>query len=343
MDQATLSGSTSCVASRKNGRVSEPATIRPRRFGYGFKGTGRESLVAAVRSAERFGYDTFIMPDHLADQVSPLPTLAVVAELSQSLRIAPWVLCNDFHLPQVLARELATLDSLSGGRLDVGLGAGWLREEYVRAGIAFDTGAERFLRLKDSVAIIKALLAGGPVTMRNSHHHLHEHVGSPPPAQLPHAPLMLGGGGRQMLTWAAAEADIVSIIPAAGSNGGLLASDLTMAALERKIGWVREGAGSQFDALTLNLAMIDVTITADRRAAARTASHALTSGQMPMFVVDAELTEDDLLESPYFAFGTAREIAGHVETVFARTGVSYYGLFAHLSEAFGPVLEHVER
>ena len=93
--------------------------------------------------------------------------------------------------------------------------------------------------------------------------------------------------------------------------------------------------------LTLNLAMIDVTITADRRAAARTASHTVTSGQMPMFVVDAELTEDDLLESPYFAFGTPREIAKHVETVFARTGVSYYRLFAHLSEAFGLVLEHV--
>ena len=154
------SGSTNCAALRENDRVSEAATNRrPKRFGYGFKGTGRENLVAAVRSAERFGYDTFIMPDHLADQFSPLPTLAVVAELSQSLRITPWVLCNDFHLPQVLARELATLDSLSAGRLDVGLGAGWLREECERAGIAFDTGAvlqpaEALSRITDRLGVL---------------------------------------------------------------------------------------------------------------------------------------------------------------------------------------------
>ena len=315
--------------------------MKPKRFGYGFYGTDRANLVACVHAAERFGYDTFIMPDHLGEQMSPIPALAVVAEVSDTLRIAPWVLCNDFHIPQILARELATLDALSGGRLDVGLGAGWVRSEYERAGIAFDSGGERLRRLKDSVAVIRALLAGGPVSIDNDHHHLREMVGFPPPAQIPHTPLLLGGGGRHMLTWAAQEADIVGIIPAAGPDGGLLASELTLAAVQRKIGWVREAAGSRFADITLNLALIDMKITNDPRDSARAVSQAISSGQLPMFVVDTELTEDDLLESPYFAFGPPKAIAEHVETVFEQTGVSYYGLFAHLPDAFGPILEHL--
>ena len=211
--------------------------MKPKRFGYGFYGTDRANLVAFVRAAERFGYDTFIMPDHLAEQMSPIPALAVVAEVSDTLRIAPWVLCNDFHIPQILARELATLDALSGGRLDVGLGA--------------------------------------------------------------------------------------------------------LAAVQRKIGWVREAAGSRFADITLNLALVDMKITNNPRESARAVSHAISSGQLPMFVVDTALTEDDLLESPYFAFGPPKAIAEHVETVFEQTGVSYYGLFAHLPDSFGPILEHL--
>ena len=143
------------------------------------------------------------MPDHLAEQLSPLPTLAVVAELSSTLRIAPWVLCNDFRLPQILARELATIDSLSGGRLDVGIGAGWARDEYVSAGLSFDSGGARLRRLKDSVAVMKAMLAGGPISISNDHLHVKELVGFPSPSQTPHAPMMLGGGGRRMLEWVA--------------------------------------------------------------------------------------------------------------------------------------------
>ena len=123
--------------------------------------------------------------------------------MSSTLRIAPWVLCNDFRLPQILARELATVDSLSGGRLDVGIGAGWVSSEYERAGISFDSGGERLRRLQDSVAVMKAMLAGGPVSMKNDHLHVKELVGFPSPSQTPHAPMMLGGGGRRILEWVA--------------------------------------------------------------------------------------------------------------------------------------------
>lgn len=315
---------------------------RPLRFGYGFYGTGRASVVESVNAAERFGYDTFLMPDHLSEQLSPIPTLAVVAELSQTLRVAPWVLCNDFHQPEIVARELATIDALSGGRLDVGMGAGWVSTEFARAGIDFGTGPERLRHLKDSVAVIKALLAGGPVTIANDHHHLDGHIGYPAPVQRPHPPLMLGGGGRRMLEWAATEADIVSIIPRAAPNGGLYASDLTIEALQEKIGWVKNAAGARFDQITLNLVLVDMTITTERRSAARSVSDAVRSGKLPIFVVDADLSEDDLLDSPYFAFGTVPEIAERISEVFERTGVTYYGVFPHLADTFGPVVQHLQ-
>ena len=106
---------------------------------------------------------------------------------------------------------------------------------------------------------------------------------------------------------------------------------------------MRDAAGDRFSDITLNLAMVDITITNDRRASARTVSQAISAGQVPMFVVDAELSEDDLLASPYFAFGTQEEIAEHVSDVFEQTGVSYYGLFPHLADLFGPIIEHVRR
>lgn len=191
--------------------------------------------------------------------------------------------------------------------------------------------------------MMKAMLAGGPVSMRNDHLHVKELVGFPSPSQTPHAPMMLGGGGRRMLEWAAKEADIVSIIPRAAPNGGLFASELTIGALQRKIGWVHESAGPRFDDVVLNLALVNVIITPDRRSAARSISDAINAGQSPIFVTDAELSDDDLLNSPYFAFGTTHEIAEHIESVFEQTGVSYYCLFPHLVEMFGPILEHIHR
>ena len=200
---------------RTTSRARETRTVATLRFGAGTFATRRDDLVAAVRTVEALGYDTFLLPDHLFQQLAPIPALAVVAELTDRLRIGTWVLCNDFHHPVIVARELATLDALSGGRLDVGLGAGYIRLEYDNAGITFETGGRRFRRLQDSVAVMKALWQDNPVTLDNDHFHLRDQIGSPPLLQRPHPPLLLGGGGPKMLTWAATEADIVSIIPAA--------------------------------------------------------------------------------------------------------------------------------
>ena len=307
------------------------------RFGTGTFGAGRNDLVTTVRKAETLGYDTFVLPDHLFQQLAPIPALAVVAELTDRLRIGTWVLCNDFHHPVIVARELATLDALSGGRLDVGLGAGYIRVEYDNAGIPFETGGRRFRRLQDSVAVIKALWQDGPVTLDNDSFHLRDQIGSPSPVQRPHPPLLLGGGGPKILTWAATEADIVSIIPAAPS-GGLLASELTIGALQRKVALVRAAAPERFDRLTLNVGLWDMVVTNDRRRAARVWLDAVRSGQDGYWNLDQALTEDDVLSSPYLGFGTLAEIAAHIEHIHQTTGVSYYTIFPHLIDTFGPVL-----
>lgn len=174
---------------------------------------------------------------------------------------------------------MAAIEALSGGRLDVGMGAGWASTEYARAGIDFESGPDRLRHLKDSVAMIKALL---------------------------------------------------------------YASDLTIEALEEKIRWVKDAAGARFDQITLNLVLVDMTITTERRSAARSVSESLRSGKVPIFVVDADLSEDDLLDSPYFAFGTVPEIAERIAEVCERTGVTYYGVFPHLAEAFGPVVQQLQ-
>lgn len=323
---------------RTRGQVRDTLRVVTLRFGAGTFGAGRDDLVATVRKTEALGYDTFLLPDHLFQQLAPIPALAVVAELTDRLRIGTWVLCNDFHHPVIVARELATLDALSGGRLDVGLGAGYIRLEYDNAGIPFETGGRRFRRLQDSVAVIKALWQDGPVTLDNEHFHLRDQVGSPLPVQRPHPPLLLGGGGPKMLTWAATEADIVSIIPAAATTGGLLASELTVASLQRKIALVQAAAPERFARLTLNVGLWDMVVTNDRRSAARAWLDDLRSGKRVFWNFDQEMTEDDLLSSPYLGFGTPAEIAAHIEQVHATTGVSYYTIFPHLVDAFGPVL-----
>jgi len=309
------------------------------RFGVGIYGTARDDLVATVRRTESLGYDTFLLPDHLFTQLSPIPTLATVAELTDTMRIGTWVLCNDFHHPVIVARELATLDALSQGRLDIGLGAGYIRLEFDNAGIAFDPGPERLRRLQDSVVVIKAMFGDDPVTVDTPSYQVRNQIGFPHAVQRPHPPLLLGGGGRTMLTWAAGEADIVSIVPSAAPGGGLRISDFTIEALRRKVGWVRDAAGERFDDLTINIGVWEVIVTDDRRGAAQEWLRKFRRIPGGLWVFDEELTEDDILASPYLAFGTHEQIADHFREVIATTGVTYFTLFPHLIETFAPSLE----
>jgi probable F420-dependent oxidoreductase len=157
------------------------------------------------------------------------------------------VLDNDYRHPVLLAKEAATLDLLSGGRLELGIGAGWLREEYERAGMAFDAPGTRVSRLEESLRLLKALLSGSPVKFDGAHYQISDLESFPRPARRPHPPILVGAGSRRMLGIAGREADIVGILPKALPNG-TISDDLAERSPEtvaRKVDWVRQAAGQR--------------------------------------------------------------------------------------------------
>ena len=165
------------------------------------------ALAALVLQLEALGFSTLLIWDHLDAQLAPLPALVAAAGATTTLRLGTQVLANDIRHPALLAREAATVDLLSGGRLELGVGAGWNAAEYRQAGLLFADGSTRVARLRESVQILKRLWAGGPLSYTGEHYQLDGLVSHPRPVQRPHPPLMIGGARRQLLTLAAEEAN----------------------------------------------------------------------------------------------------------------------------------------
>lgn len=250
--------------------------MRPFRFlGVAANGVVKaRELVDTARQAEAIGYSALVLPDHLIEQHAPIPVLATVAAATERLRIGTFVLNVDLRHPVVLAQELASLDVLSEGRLEIGIGAGWNRAEYDAAGLTFAPVATRVARLAEAVAVLKGCFGDGPFSFAGSHYRVTEHDGQPTPVQRPHPPLLIGGGGRRTLTLAGQQADIVGLAPRPMPGLTRSAADphsLTPAATAEKIRWVREAAGDRFDQLELNTYPTGgpVLVTDNARAEAR--------------------------------------------------------------------------
>lgn len=298
---------------------------------------GARELAEQARKAEAVGYAALTVTDHLGiEQLAPLPALAVVAAATSRLRIGTFVLNNDLRHPAVLAQDLATLDVLSKGRLDVGIGAGWRDVEYTAAGIPFEAGAIRVERLMEAVAVLKGLFGGEPFSFEGRHYRLTEMVGLPRPVQRPHPRLMIGGGGRRLLSFAGREADIVSIAPRAGSTArGDLANFLAPAA-EEKVGWVRAGAGERFDELEINSypALGDVVVADDPGPALAELVESI--GQR----FGKEVSRRELEDSPHVLVGTVDDVAAKLLELRRRFGITSY-LLGELDDAFTPLVERL--
>jgi probable F420-dependent oxidoreductase len=317
-------------------------TTRRFRFAFATNGGNRSDVLEQIRRAESAGYDTIVCGDHLLKVADPLTTLMFVADHTETMRICTWVACNDFRHPVVLARSLANLDELSGGRLDIGLGAGYLVVEYESAGIALEPGRRRLARLREATTIVKAMMERSPVDFHGQEYRLSQQVSFPLARQQPCPPLLLGGGGPKMLAWAATEADIVSIIPQSGPAGNLLLSTTAASAARARVNIVRAAAGGRFDALTLNTLLLHAEVTTDRRAAAERWLDGVRSGSAAFagaFTFDADIGVDELLESPYFAFGTVMEIADHLRRCRETMEFSYWVVYPHVFDTVAPVLE----
>jgi probable F420-dependent oxidoreductase len=263
-------------------------------------------LTETARRAEAIGIDTLVVPDHLIPQMAPVPTMAAIAAVSDRLRIAAFVLNNDLRHPAVLAQELASLDVLSEGRLDVAIGAGWNRTEYAAIGIDFDPTPVRQARLAEAVAVLKGCFAEGPFSFSGEHYTITDYDAQPKPVQRPHPPVLIGGGGRKTLTLAAREAQIVGLAPRILPNGAGDPQSITVEGTREKIDWVREAAGDRFDELELNIypSMTGVSITDEPLREAREVAERLEERS------GVRVSPEELLEAPHIFVNT---VDGFVE------------------------------
>ena len=225
---------------------------RPFRFGVVLRAarSGREWAERARRLEEQ-GFAALLVSDHLVgERVAPLAALAAAAAATTSLRVGTLVLANDFRHPALLAKEAATLDRLSGGRLELGIGAGWMRAEYAQAGLRYDPPGVRIARLAESLRVLKGLWGDGPFSFAGRHYRIEAGEQLPKPVQRPHPPILLGGGGPALLRLAAREADAVNVSLRTRPDGsGPDAADVGLAPFLRKLAVLREAAGARWERL----------------------------------------------------------------------------------------------
>ncbi len=305
-------------------------TNRPFRFG--LVATGATSAAAwreKAQCAESIGYDILLVPDHIgAGRVGWAPALMAAAAVTSRLRIGTFVLDNDFRHPAFVAQDSATLDLLSDGRFELGIGAGWMLEDYTRTGIPWDAPKIRAERMEEAVAIILPLLEGKSVTFAGTHYTIDDLTPDVRPAQIPRPPLMIGAGGPRMLAFAARHADIVSVVFTSKREGGLIL-DIDAATVAGKIQRVRKAAGDRVGDVEINILLQGVHATNDRQAVAEQLSS------------DWKTSAAALLDSPYLLFGTVDEIEETLRERRENLGISYIAVFDRHWEALNPVVERL--
>lgn len=297
-----------------------------------------------VRRAEDLGYDTLHLADHYfgpgpieaetghpVQTLAAIPAMAMAAEATKRIRVGCRVLCVDYHLPAVLAKELATLDLLSEGRLEIGLGAGWIEAEYLAMGVTWDRPGVRLERLEEVIDLLDAHFGGDEIDVAGRHVRVHGYRGVPRPLQQPRPPIMVGGGAERVLRLAGRRADIVSLN--FDNRSGRIGPDgvgrSTAAATDQKIAWVREGAGDRFDHLELEIGAYFVMVGFS--AAAANESLSATLGLSPAA----------LLDHPHVLAGSVEEICDHLQARRERYGISYVTVPARALADFAPVVERL--
>jgi probable F420-dependent oxidoreductase len=301
------------------------------RFGVSIWAAGsRDEWRDKARRAEAAGFDTMLVADHLADGMfPPLTALASAAEGTDRLRFGTLVVNNDFRHPVLLAREAATIDLLTDGRFELGLGAGHMKHEYDEAGLRFDPPAVRVARMTESAELIRRLLAGEQVTHDGTHYQVRGHRCFPLPRQQP-VPLLIGGNGRRVLEAAGRLADIVGFTGFSQVEGqrNVNPTHFTDAGLAEQVAWVLTAAGDRFDQLELNTLVQGITVTSDRRAAAEQVQPLVPA-----------LSVDDILSSPYSLIGTVDEIVEDLRERRDRLGISYLTVFEKDFDAMAQIIQ----
>ena len=309
--------------------MSSPSGQRPFRFGIqASKANTRDLWVDLARRSEGHGYSCLTMPDHFDDQLAPVPALMTAANVTTNLRVGALVWDNDYKHPAVLAKELATMDVLSDGRLELGIGAGWMISDYEQMGIPYDSAKVRIDRFVEGLKVIKGAMAEGAFSFSGDHYTITNYNGTPKPVQAPCPPILIGGGGKRVLSIAAREADIVGInaTMSAGVIGPDAFNTMTAEAVDEKVAIVREAAGARFSDIEMNVRAFLVSITDDAKQAA--------SGIASMLGVEPEMVE----QSPFALVGPTSKLIEDLIERRERWGFSYIIVGADDVESFAPVV-----
>lgn len=313
---------------------------RPFRFGVLCEEMGtREAWITKARRVEELGYATLLLRDHFlpgsfGDQFAPLSALMAAAMMTSTLRLGSMVFDNDYRHPVVLGKEVATLDVLSGGRFEFGLGAGWMGSEYEQAGLLFDPPGTRIDRFEEALQIFKGLFADEPLTFAGKHYRITDIHSFPRPLQQPHPPILIGAGGRRMLAIAAREADIVGMLAGPLNAGAPTVNDpaaYTAESFAQKITWLRQAAGERFTQLELSVITTPVFTHNRRQGAEQVAQTRGWSG----------VSVEEILEMPTIFIGTVEQVAEQMLERREHFGISYYMTFDRLMEAYAPLVERL--
>ena len=300
---------------------------RPFRFGVtAIEGAAsREEWRAKARRIEDAGYTTLVIPDHFTCQLSPIPALLSAADATSVLRVGSFVFDNDFRHPAVLAKDVATLDLLTDGRFELGIGAGWYREEYLQAGIPFDSLETRHSRLEEAIHVMKRLFSAEPVSFSGRFYTLQEHDGQPKPVQRPHPPLLVGGAGKRMLLIAAREADIIGIHFFVDN-----VEDRMEIPLARRVGWIQEATQDRFEQLELNLFIQRVEVTAE--------PYRIAEAMIQMHGWEG-VSEKQVIDMPYNLIGSTDYIIEKLQRLRETYHISYFVVADDRDyDAFAPIV-----
>jgi len=268
------------------------------------------------------------MPDHFTDQLAPVPALMSVADATTKLRVGALVWDNDYKHPVVLAKELATMDLLSDGRLELGIGAGWMISDYEQSGIPYERAGLRIDRMIEGIDVMKGCFAQGAFSYAGKHYTITNYDGLPKPLQAPCPPILIGGGGKRVLTYAAQVADIIGInaTMSAGAVGPEAISTMTAEAVDGKVDIIRDTAGDRFNHVEMNIRAFLVNITDD------------AAGAISRLAKGMGVEESMVAETPFALMGPPSKLIEDLIARRERWGFSYVIVGGEDIEKFAPVV-----
>lgn len=307
-------------------------TNRRFRFGITFGGApARSEILPAIGRAEDVGFDVIATADHLTARHSVFPFLAAVSQLSP-LRVASMVVANDYRHPVVTARDAATIDILSEGRLELGIGTGWIEDQYASVGLPYTDPRTRVDHLEEALDVILGCWSADPYTFAGARYQVRD-VTCPRPVQQPYPTLLVAGSGRRMLSIGARKADIVGISPLRAESRTLDDVDTAIATsgrrIEEQLGWIKDAARSRFDHLELNVVIHHLQVTSD------------PDGVLSRLSREWGSTPDAILSSPHVLIGDHHQIVDTLLDRRERFGLSYVVFLSADLDLVAPIVREL--